>query len=63
MYLTGQTIMTDVKNDRPAVEIVITPDMVKAGLEELLAFDLRFEDHEDAVLRILKAALLKQRSK
>jgi hypothetical protein len=38
-------------------EIEITPEMIKAGVSELLAADFRVDRHEDVVREILIEAL------
>ena len=48
--------MTDTaKADHNPTEIEVTPEMIEAGVYELITFDSRFEDDESAVLRIYKA--------
>ena len=43
------------ERDRPALkgdEIIVTPEMMAAGMDAWLSYDARFEDAHDAVRRI-----------
>jgi hypothetical protein len=47
------------RRDRPVIEIMLTPEMVEAGMGVLLAYDSRFETEESALMRAFIAMITK----
>ena len=57
IYVTKQMSDSREKTDRPAQEVEITPEMIEAGRRELASVDFELTEMDEAVTRVVAAAL------